>query len=125
MKRTIPALAMTMIFIGGAILVTSISAAEPEKKPCCFSNPRFSGQCKVTPGPDEKCSDILAYLNAQNSVGKAYCGNTTVRGGWATVSCEEAKASGQQALHGASSYQQPENTSTQKKSPAVDTGGFQ
>lgn len=124
MKRTIPALAMTMIFIGGAILVTSISAAEPEKKPCCFSNPRFSGQCKVTPGPDEKCSDILAYLNAQNSVGKSYCGNSTVRGGWATATCEEAEASGQ-VLQGASCYQQPVKASNQKESPVVDPGEFQ
>ena len=57
---------------------------------CCFSNPRYSGMCEVTTGPDETCSDVLAYLNNQASVGKTYCGNTKVRGGWAQVECEGA-----------------------------------
>lgn len=55
---------------------------------CCFTNPRFTGTCNVTTGPDETCSDVLAYLNNQASVGKTYCGNTKVRGGWAQVACE-------------------------------------
>jgi hypothetical protein len=50
-------------------------------------NPRYSGTCQVTPGPDEGCADILAYLNNPNSVGKSYCGNTKVRGGWTEVDC--------------------------------------
>ena len=58
------------------------------QEPCCFENPRFSGTCQVTPGPDESCGDILAYLNNPNSVSKAYCGNTKVRGGWSQVSCD-------------------------------------
>jgi len=62
------------------------------QQPCCFENPRFSGTCQVTPGPEESCGDILAYLNNPNSVGKNYCGNTKVRGGWTTVSCEEASS---------------------------------
>ena len=63
-----------------------------QQEPCCFENPRFSGTCQVTPGPEESCGDILAYLNNPNSVGKAYCGNTKVRGGWSQVSCESAGA---------------------------------
>ena len=59
-----------------------------QQEPCCFENPRFSGTCQVTPGTDESCGDILAYLNNPNSAGKAYCGNTKVRGGWAQVPCE-------------------------------------
>ena len=55
---------------------------------CCFTNPRYSGICEVTTGPDETCSDVLAYLNNQASVGKTYCGNTKIRGGWAQVECE-------------------------------------
>lgn len=55
---------------------------------CCFTNPRYTGTCEVTTGPDETCSDVLAYLNNQASVGKTYCGNTKVRGGWAQVECE-------------------------------------
>ena len=52
-----------------------------------FENPRFSGVGEVTPGPEETCGDILAYLNNPNSVGKTYCGNTKVRGGWTQVQC--------------------------------------
>ncbi len=55
---------------------------------CCFSNPRFSGTCQVTTGPDESCSDVVAYLNNQMSVGKTYCDNTKIRGGWAQIECE-------------------------------------
>jgi hypothetical protein len=72
-----------------------VTAAETEKtetatqqEPCCFENPRFSGTCQVTPGPEESCGSILGYLNNPNSVGKAYCGNTKVRGGWTQVSCD-------------------------------------
>jgi len=61
-----------------------------QQAPCCFENPRFSGTCEVTPGEDESCSSILGYLNNPNSVGKTYCGNTKVRGGWTQVSCEGA-----------------------------------
>ena len=55
---------------------------------CCFENPRFSGTCEVTPGEDESCGSILGYLNNPNSMGKDYCGNTNIRGGWSQVSCE-------------------------------------
>lgn len=85
MKHLVPVLCLTLLLIGG-IAATSIAS---EEAPCCFTNPRYSGQCKVTPGADETCADILSYLNSQNSVGKAYCGNTTIRGGWASVTCEE------------------------------------
>lgn len=57
---------------------------------CCFNNPRYTGVCEVTTGPDETCSDVLAYLNNQASVGKTYCGSTKVRGGWAQIECEGA-----------------------------------
>jgi hypothetical protein len=46
----------------------------------------------VTPEPEESCSDILAYLNNPNSIGKPYCGNTKVRGGWTQVECEGSAA---------------------------------
>ncbi|MEN8164203.1 MAG: hypothetical protein ABFS37_08745 [Acidobacteriota bacterium] len=96
MKRISPALCLlTLIIIGGTVA----SSAAPEASTCCFTNPRYSGQCTVKPGADETCADILAYLNRQNSVGKAYCGNTTIRGGWESVTCEEKKTA-----------QQPERT---------------
>jgi hypothetical protein len=60
--------------------------------PCCFENPRFSGTCEVVPGEGESCGSILSYLNNPNSVGKDYCGNTTIRGGWNQVECESSTA---------------------------------
>ena len=82
-------------------LVGSVSATETttstnmesmtsglQSESCCFTNPRFTGVCQVTPGSDESCSNILGYLNNPNSVGRAYCGNTKVRGGWAQTDCE-------------------------------------
>ena len=56
--------------------------------PCCFTNPRDTGVCQVTPAEDESCGSILAYLNNPSSSGKGYCGGTSIRGGWQEVSCE-------------------------------------
>jgi ketosteroid isomerase-like protein len=54
---------------------------------CCFNNFRFAGGCQVRPTGGETCAGILAYLNSFDGVGREYCGNTTVRGGWSQVSC--------------------------------------
>jgi hypothetical protein len=35
----------------------------------------------------ETCQDVLAYLNNFNSVGKYYCDNTMIRGGWSLSDC--------------------------------------
>jgi hypothetical protein len=84
---------IALVLTCGAGLAADESATSATlEEACCFENPRFSGTCKVTPGPDESCSSILGYLNNPNSVGKAYCGNTKVRGGWTQVSCDEATA---------------------------------
>ena len=63
---------------------------------CCFTNPRYSGVCQVTPGADETCGSILSYLNNPNSMGKGYCGNTNIRGGWGQVACETSASNGGQ-----------------------------
>ena len=65
-----------------------ITAVVTEQERCCFNNPRYTGTCEVTPGEGETCGSILGYLNNPNSVGKAYCGGTKVRGGWSQVQCE-------------------------------------
>jgi hypothetical protein len=84
---------IALVLVCGTALAADESATSTTlEESCCFENPRFSGTCKVTPGPDESCSSILGYLNNPNSVGKAYCGNTKVRGGWTQVSCEKATA---------------------------------
>jgi len=78
--------------IGGAIVVgtddTPVNTQATAGDPCCFTNPRYSGVCKVVPGEGESCGSILSYLNNPNSTGKAYCGGTPVRGGWSSASCE-------------------------------------
>jgi hypothetical protein len=75
-----------IMVVAAACLATPAMAADDE---CCFSNPRYTGVCKVQPDDDETCADVLAYLNNVNSVGKAYCGNTIIRGGWSQVDCNE------------------------------------
>jgi hypothetical protein len=73
-----------------AIAGEETTATTTQQAPCCFENPRFSGTCEVTPGPEESCGNVLGYLNNPNSMGKDYCGNTTIRGGWTQVECEGA-----------------------------------
>jgi len=55
---------------------------------CCFTNARYVGTCEVEPAKDQTCAAILDYLNNPQSQGKAYCGNTSIRGGWQQVPCE-------------------------------------
>ena len=56
--------------------------------PCCYTNPSWAGVCEVRPTGDETCASILDYLNHPRSVGKTYCNNTDIRGGWEPVVCE-------------------------------------
>ena len=76
------------LFAGGGDRAEPAQPIPMSADECCFTNPRFTGICKVVPGEDETCSSILAYLNNPNSVGRTYCGNTKIRGGWQQVSCE-------------------------------------
>jgi hypothetical protein len=66
-------------------------AEEPAPEKCCFTNPRLTGKCEVTLAKGETCATVLDYLNNPNSQGKAYCENTTVRGGWQSASCAATK----------------------------------
>lgn len=94
MKRTMRVVLPLAVAAGIGLAATSLladatlaSTATDEK--CCFTNPRYTGVCVVTPAEDESCSSILAYLNNPNSVGKPYCGGTSIRGGWAQLECKE------------------------------------
>ena len=49
----------------------------------------------VRPAEGETCASILAYLNRPNTVGKTYCDNTTVRGGWQLAKCKPAEDHGE------------------------------
>lgn len=93
MKSMMTMLVCALCFSGFVVAEDSEEVVSiTQQEPCCFENPRYSGTCQVTPGPEESCGDILAYLNNPNSVGKSYCGNTKVRGGWSQVSCDGATA---------------------------------
>jgi hypothetical protein len=63
----------------------------PPPQKCCFTNPRYTGTCEVTLAKGETCGTVLAYLNNPNSLGKSYCENTAVRGGWQSASCAPKK----------------------------------
>ena len=94
MTRTLRVVLLFIAVIGVGVAATSLladatPASTTAEEKCCFTNPRFTGVCVVTPAGDETCSSILAYLNNPNSVGKPYCGGTTVRGGWAQVECKD------------------------------------
>ncbi len=69
------------------VLAAGLGGTAEAPKPCCFTNERFTGVCRVVPEEDETCEGVLAYLNTPNSTGKTYCGATDVRGGWKRVSC--------------------------------------
>jgi hypothetical protein len=81
--------ALIAILIAAAVLPLAAQAQKPVTT-CCFNNQRYTGTCEVTPGGDETCASVLAYLNNPSSTGKSYCGNTPVRGGWTQVDCQES-----------------------------------
>jgi len=65
------------------------AAGDQDPRPhCCFVNPRYVGTCDVEPTKDETCASILEYLNNPMSLGKTYCNNSSVRGGWKSAPCE-------------------------------------
>jgi hypothetical protein len=86
--RHFAAFLICALICGPALAATGSHQESAQQAPCCFENPRFSGTCEVTPGEGESCSSVLGYLNNPNSIGKDYCGNTQIRGGWSQVSCE-------------------------------------
>jgi hypothetical protein len=87
--RLIGALAAAALATALAGLTTALLAGGKDPRPhCCFTNPRYVGTCEVEPSKDETCASVLEYLNNPQSQGKAYCGSTSVRGGWKSVPCE-------------------------------------
>lgn len=75
---------------GAAIAVSTLlpgTAAADEN--CCLNNFRFAGGCMVVARGSETCASVLAYLNSFDSVGKYYCDNTIVRGGWTVSTCND------------------------------------
>jgi hypothetical protein len=62
---------------------------------CAFSNPGYSGWCRVTQHlrqgarPRGFCTRVLACLNDSRCT-RTYCNATTIRGGWKLESVETA-----------------------------------
>lgn len=75
-------------------------ASETYTVECSFSNPAYSGYCRVSEkvprkmSPAAACQSILSCLNNSQCI-KTYCNATTIRGGWRVVSSKR-----QAAAHG-------------------------
>jgi len=91
-SRTLTSTVITVLCLvaAAAFAGEEIAVTTTEQTKCCFENPRYSGTCEATPGEGESCGSILGYLNNPNSVGMDYCGNTTIRGGWSQVDCDDS-----------------------------------
>ena len=76
------------LWVASCVLTAAAAAAPDAGEKCCFTNTAYSGVCEVAPAKDETCLGILEYLNTPNSVGKSYCGGTTIRVGWELLSCK-------------------------------------
>ncbi len=82
------------VFILSIFLLGSVPAEDDKDGKCCYTSSQgYQGVCEVTRGEGETCAGILAYLNNPQSVGKNYCNNTKVRGGWKQVPCDEKSTS--------------------------------
>jgi len=78
------------VLLLAAALSASVAGQAQAQSKCCFNNYRFSGGCAVVPSGTETCSSILSYLNSFDAVGRYYCDNTMVRGGWTTTACSDS-----------------------------------
>jgi hypothetical protein len=83
------------VFLGAVLLFGAWGYAAVEEvkaRPCCYTNPQYTGACTVQPAKGETCASILAFLNDPRSLGKSYCDNTSIRGGWVRTKCATRKA---------------------------------
>lgn len=67
-------------------LLMAAAGASPQDRPasplpCCFRHPSMASMC-VESAKEERCGDILLYLNHPQSTGRTYCQSTSLRGGW-------------------------------------------
>ena len=66
---------------------TTPKASDTYTAECAFSNPAYSGFCRVsekvsrTVRPAAACQNVLSCLNNSQCI-KTYCNATTIRGGW-------------------------------------------
>jgi hypothetical protein len=92
-RRARPGIVVAAVATLGAVVASGWapagSSGDEEARLCCVANPRYAGVCAVELAPDETCRDVLDYLNNPASVGKTYCGGTSIRGGWQQVECQD------------------------------------
>jgi uncharacterized protein (TIGR02246 family) len=104
---------LILVIAFAAALVAPAEAAAEEI--CCLKNFRFSGGCRVIVRGQETCQNVLAYLNSFQSVGKYYCDNTTIRGGWSLGECSDASQLPQQNIPVEPSLMQPSQPVQQRQ----------
>jgi len=85
MNRTPSLKTLLLVATIAVVLVTPAEVHADES--CCLNNFRFAGGCMVVARGQETCQDVISYLNNFNSVGKYYCDNTMIRGGWSLSDC--------------------------------------
>jgi ketosteroid isomerase-like protein len=79
---------MKVLLVAAVMAVVFVAPAQVQAdESCCLNNFRFAGGCMVVVRGQETCQDVLSYLNNFNSVGKYYCDNTMIRGGWSLSDC--------------------------------------
>ncbi len=79
----------SLTVLSAIMVVTLVPLGAGADENCCLNNYRFAGGCMVVARGSETCSSILSYLNSFDSVGKYYCDNTTIRGGWTVSTCND------------------------------------
>ncbi len=103
-----------LIAIGTLALLAPSGAHADEN--CCFNNFRYAGGCMVVARGGETCQSILSYLNNFQSVGRYYCDNTTVRGGWSLTDCGDPSQTAPKNLVTEPGFVQP-NKPVQQRQP--------
>jgi len=87
--RAVIGVVAVVVIVAAVFLIAGSGNAGEEEGACCLTNPAYHGVCRIVPAGGETCEGILEYLNTPNSSGKAYCGNTQIRGGWRLVECPD------------------------------------
>src|SRR5262245_6800809 len=74
-------------FVNRTLPAPAPGVGNPARVTCAFSNPRYSGWCRVTEDvpdtstPEGVCQTVLSCLNTVSCT-KTYCSATEVRSGW-------------------------------------------
>ena len=106
-----------LLLVAALMTISFVAPAEVQAdESCCLNNYRFAGGCMVVARGQETCQDVISYLNNFNSVGKYYCDNTMVRGGWSLSDCGNSAQLPNQNLTTQPGFAQP-NEPVQQTQP--------